>query len=205
LRIGADGTIQEWIEDFEEAEPQHLHISHLLGLHPFATIFEEDPAFFQAAIKTLEKRGFGGDIGWSNAKKINAFARIRDGEQAHYYVKRLVDKNAMANLMDDYSGGHSKVFQIEANFGGTAGIAEMLLQSHAGEIDLLPALPEAWADGSVTGLKARGGFVVDISWRDGALTEAVVHSLKGEPCVVRYGDSRKQVDLAPGKKQTIRF
>lgn len=203
LQIGADGTIQEWIEDYKEGEPKHRHVSHLLGLHPFATIQESDEALFAAAAKTLERRGFGGDIGWSNAWKTSFFARLQDAEQAHFYINRLVSINGMPNLMDGYNSG--KLFQIDANFGGTAGVAEMLLQSHADEIHLLPALPDAWPKGFVTGLKARGGFVVDIKWQAGQLVEATIHSLAGKPCVVRYGDVHKKLELAQGEVETVRF
>jgi len=203
MKVGADGTIQEWIEDYEEADPKHRHVSHLLGLHPFATIQEKDEALFEAAAKTLERRGFGGDIGWSNAWKTNFFARLKDAEQAHFYINRLVRENGMPNLMDGYSRG--KLFQIDANFSGTAGVAEMLLQSHAGAIHLLPALPKAWPTGSVTGLKARGGYVVDIKWQDGTLSEAVIHSLAGKPVVVRYDDSSQQLEIAQGQKVTVSF
>lgn len=203
LMIGADGTIQEWIEDYEEADPKHRHVSHLLGLYPFATIQEKDEAFFKAAAKTLERRGFGGDIGWSNAWKISFFARLKDAAQAHFYINRLVSENGMPNLMDGYDRG--KVFQIEGNFGGTAGVAEMLLQSHADEIHLLPALPDAWPTGSVIGLKARGAYVVDMEWADGKLSKAVIHSLAGGSTVVRYGDSTQQLDLAAGDKAALRF
>jgi alpha-L-fucosidase 2 len=201
MKIGANGTIQEWIEDFEEAEPKHRHVSHLLGFHPFATIQEDDKAFFEAAGKTLERRGFGGDVGWSNGWKTNFFARLKDAEQAHFYINRLLQKNAMPNLFTGHNG--RSLFQIDASFAGTAGIAEMLLQSHAGEIHLLPALPDAWATGSVTGLKARGGFIVDIKWKDGKLTEAVIHSLAGKPCVVRYGNKRKVLDLTKDEKTAV--
>lgn len=203
MEIGANGTIQEWIEDFEEASPKHRHVSHLIGLHPFATIQERDEALFQAAAKTLERRGFGGDVGWSNAWKTSFFARLKDAEQAHFYINRLLAKNAMPNLWTGHNG--ERLFQIEASFGGTTGVAEMLLQSHADEIHLLPALPQAWPDGSVTGLKARGGFVVDIEWRDGKLSEAKIHSLAGKSGVVRYGDATKAINLGEGGKTTVRF
>jgi len=203
MKIGADGTIQEWIEDFKEQEPKHRHVSHLLGLHPFATIKKDDAALFIAAAKTLERRGFGGDIGWSNAWKISFFARLNDAEKSHFYANRLVSRNAMPNLMTGINSG--RTFQIDSNLSGTAGVAEMLLQSHAGEIHLLPALPEQWPTGSVTGLKARGGFVVDMEWKDGKLTDAVVHSLAGQPCVVRYGDARQRLDLAKGLNESVRF
>lgn len=203
LKIGADGTIQEWIKDHEEVDPKHRHVSHLLGLYPFATIRETDEDLFEAASKTLERRGFGGDVGWSNAWKAAFFARLKEGDQAHTYLNRLVSRNGMPNLWT----GHNRdsLFQIDANFSGTAAVAEMLLQSHAAEIELLPALPDAWPTGSVTGLKARGGFVVDLEWKKGKLTESRIHSLAGKSCVVRYGDRKKELSLAPGESQTVRF
>lgn len=204
IKIGADGTIQEWIEDFKEGEPKHRHVSHLLGLHPFATIQKSDHALFEAAAKTLEKRGFGGDVGWSNAWKTSFFARLGDAGQAHFYINRLVSINSMPNLLDGYNGGRPP-FQIDANFGGTAGVAEMLLQSHAGEIHLLPALPEAWPTGSVTGLKARGGFVVDMKWEDGKLLEATIHSLVVQQGITRYGTQTKALDLKSGEKVMVTF
>lgn len=203
LKIGANGGIQEWIEDYKEHEPHHRHVSHLLGLYPFATIQEKDPELFEAAAKTLELRGFGGDIGWSNAWKAAFFARLQDAEEAHSYINRLISKNAMPNLWAGHLG--RRLFQIDANFGGTSAVVEMLLQSHAGEIHLLPALPEAWPTGSVTGLKARGGFVVDIDWKNGELKKAVIHSHAGKPCVVRYGEERKHLKIKSGKGKEISF
>ncbi|MGB0743038.1 MAG: glycosyl hydrolase family 95 catalytic domain-containing protein, partial [Opitutales bacterium] len=203
MKVGADGTIQEWIEDYKEAEPKHRHVSHLLGLHPFATIIESDDKLFKAASATLERRGFGGDIGWSNAWKTNFYARLKDAPQAHYYINRLMSRNVMTNFMTGINSG--RLFQIDSNFGGTSGVAEMLLQSHAGEIELLPALPKQWATGSVTGLKARGGFVVDISWEDGKLLEATVQSLVGKPCVVRYGSETKALKFVEGQSATVKF
>jgi len=203
MKIGANGTIQEWIEDYEEKQPKHRHISHLLGLHPFSSIQPKDEALFTAARKTLERRGFGGDVGWSNAWKTSFFARLLDAEQAHFYLNRLIGQNAFPNLMDGCWPG--RCFQIDGNFGGAAGIAEMLLQSHTTDIHLLPALPREWAMGSVKGLKARGGFVVDIKWENGELSHAVIHSLAGKPCVVRYGDKTKQLDLKKGKSAIVTF
>ena len=180
LKIGENGTIQEWIEDYQERDPHHRHVSHLLGLHPFSLIPAEDPALFEAARKTLERRGSGGDVGWSNAWKINFYARLQDGEQAHAYVQRLIGRNAFPNLLDACWPG--RLFQIDGNFSGTAGIAEMLLQSHGGEhvVQLLPALPEAWKTGTFRGLRARGGFEINLAWEDRKPVEAQVLSLAGK-------------------------
>ncbi|MDH3981764.1 MAG: glycoside hydrolase family 95 protein [Kiritimatiellaceae bacterium] len=203
IQIGANGTIQEWIEDYQEKDPKHRHVSHLLGLHPFSIIQPKQEKLFAAARKTLERRGFGGDIGWSNAWKTSFYARLGDSEQAHFYIRRLIGINGFPNLMDGCWPG--RCFQIDGNFAGAAGIAEMLLQSHTGEIHLLPVLPKEWGSGSVTGLKARGGFVVDIEWSDGKLLKADIHSLAGKPCIVRYGDKVKQIDLNKGNSTVVAF
>ncbi len=201
LMIGENGTIQEWIEDYKERDPHHRHVSHLLGLHPFALITAEDPELFEAARKTLERRGAGGDVGWSNAWKTNFYARLGDGEHANDYLQRLLGKNTFPNLMDSCWPG--RLFQIEGNFGGTAGIAEMLVQSQGGRIRLLPALPTAWPAGFVTGLRARGGFEVDVAWQEGRLTSARIRSLAGRPCRIMYGENT--LELATNRGQVIRF
>ncbi len=196
MKIGGDGTIQEWIEDYEEREPTHRHISHLIGFHPFSLIASSDQTRFEAVRKTLERRGFGGDVGWSNAWKTAFFARLGDGEQAYWYLRRLIDQNAFDNLMNGCWPG--RLFQIDGNFGGTAGVAEMLLQSHDGTVHLLPALPDVWPNGSFTGLRARGGFVVDASWKAGAVDSYRIRATQPAKLRLRVGERIIERDMTPG-------
>ena len=176
------GGIQEWIEDYKEADPGHRHISHLLGLHPGTQITPSTPDLFAAAQKTIDLRlsAGGGHTGWSRAWIINFYARLLDGNNALHHIYELLKKSTHANLFDDHPP-----FQIDGNFGGTAGIAEMLLQSHAAYIHLLPALPKAWHTGSFKGLKARGNFEISCTWKENRLQEATLTSLAGEECKLR--------------------
>jgi len=190
IKIGADGTIQEWYEDYEEANPGHRHISHLFGLHPAGQITPSTPDLYKAALKTLEKRlsSGGGQTGWSRAWVINFYARFYQGNECNKHIRALITQLAAPNLFNLHP---PHIFQIDGNLGATAGIAEMLIQSHEeNTIRLLPALPGAWEDGHVKGLKAKGGYVVDMTWKDGKLQTARITSEKGgQPEIIFNGKS----------------
>lgn len=201
-QLNKEGRIMEWQEDFEEADPAHRHSSHLWGLYPGNEISPASPELFSGARKSLERRG---DIstGWSMAWKANFWARLRDGDHARKLLSMLIG-NGYPNLLDK-----CPPFQIDGNFGATAAIAEMLIQSQETTdnthpiIDLLPALPSTWPTGEITGLHARGNFEVDIKWKKGKLTQAVIHSLSGTTCKVRYGNKIITLTLKAGEYKSL--
>jgi alpha-L-fucosidase 2 len=201
-KIGQHGQLQEWYEDIDKPDDKHRHLNHLFGLHPGTQISPvHTPELAEAARTTLTQRGDGA-TGWSMGWKINFWARVHDGDHAYLLVRNLLSKGTNPNLFDVHPP-----FQIDGNFGGCAGIAEMLLQSHyrpdGGEIDLLPALPVAWPEGSVKGLRARGGFTVDIAWKDGKLSEAKVTADKPRTLTARWNGKTWRKDLKAGESVAL--
>lgn len=214
-RVGAMGQLQEWMYDFKEAEPKHRHISHLYGLYPGDQITMDTPTLMKAAETTLNLRGDEA-TGWSMGWKINCWARLQDGNRAYKIIKNLFNpvgfesklKGEEENTTALTGGGLYKSmlcahppFQIDGNFGYTAGITEMLLQSHAGYIQLLPALPDVWPNGYINGLKARGNFEITCKWTNGKIEEATVLSLSGQPCRIRTSNP---VKVTKGRKEISR-
>ena len=198
-QIGKYGQLQEWLEDKDDTTNKHRHVSHLWGLHPGNEInWDETPELTQAARQSLLYRGDEG-TGWSLAWKINFWARFKDGEHAQKMVKMLLRPasgtgGSYANLFDAHPP-----FQIDGNFGGSAGIVEMLLQSHTQFIDILPALPAELSEGTVRGIKARGGFELDFSWEKGKLTNLKIASTAGNPCTLRYAGKVTKLVMKKGQ------
>lgn len=209
-QIGQYGQLQEWLEDKDDPDNKHRHVSHLWGLHPGNEITKEDtPDFFEAARKSLEMRGDEG-TGWSMGWKVNLWARLKDGDRAYTLLNNLM--RLTGSPLTEYDGGGiypnlfdaHPPFQIDGNFGVTSGIAEMLLQSHRrdGEgdyiLEILPALPSTWPNGYIKGLKARGGFEVDITWKEGKLTQAIIYSNVGSRCFVEYKNKALKFETKEG-------
>jgi alpha-L-fucosidase 2 len=196
-RIGANGQLQEWLEDWDMQAPEmhHRHVSHLYGLYPSWQIdMDRTPELVAAARRSLEIRGdeaTGWGIGW----RINLWARLRDGNHAHNVLKLLLTpERSYKNLFDAHPP-----FQIDGNFGGAAGIVEMLVQSRPGEIHLLPALPTAWPGGSIRGLRLRGGMLLDLDWEDGEPLTIRLTASRNVSSILRFGQTRRKVDLAAGE------
>ncbi|WP_339864009.1 glycoside hydrolase family 95 protein [uncultured Algoriphagus sp.] len=204
VQIAEDGRILEWDQPYEENEKGHRHMSHLYAFHPGDAITSsETPEAFAAVRKTLEYRlaNGGAGTGWSRAWLINFSARLLDGEMAHEHIQKLLSQSLYPNLFD----GHPP-FQIDGNFGYTAGVAEMLVQSHeTGLIRLLPALPKAWENGSVNGLKTRGDYTIDMTWEAGELKTCRIHAGKSGRILVFYDGSEMDIDLERGQSFEVEF
>ena len=212
-KVGRDGNLQEWFHDWPDQDPRHRHQSHLFGLYPGHHLsVDQTPELARACARTLEIKG-DETTGWSTGWRVNLYARLQDGEGAYRIYRRLLrlvtpdgyrGKDARRgggtypNLLDAHSP-----FQIDGNFGGCAGVIEMLMQSSESSITLLPAVPGQWKDGSVQGICARGGFVVDMTWKDGKVTALSILSRKGGKTRVNVNRKSLKVSLKAGEKRQL--
>lgn len=199
-KIGRYGQLLEWSTDIDDPKDEHRHVNHLFGLHPGHTVSPiTTPELAEAAKVVLVHRGDGA-TGWSMGWKLNQWARLQDGNHAYTLFGNLLKNGTVDNLWDTHPP-----FQIDGNFGGTAGITEMLLQSHMGFIQLLPALPDAWKDGSIQGVCAKGNFEIDMIWKDGLLQEATLLSKAGENCTVKYAGKTISFKTAKGRSYQLKY
>jgi alpha-L-fucosidase 2 len=196
MTVGAGGRVVEWAADLPEAEPGHRHFSPLFGLYPGNEVGDEDRTLRDACRATLVRRldHGGGHTGWSCAWLVNLWARLGDGEAAGAAVRKLLTQSTLPNLLDDHPP-----FQIDGNFGGLAGILEMLCQSHGDRIRLLPALPAAWSEGGIRGIRTRGGFTLDFAWTGGVLVSLTVRATRAGDCRLTWPGGRAQATLEPGE------
>lgn len=199
-KIGRYGQLLEWSTDIDDPKDEHRHVNHLFGLHPGHTVSPvTTPELAEAAKVVLVHRGDGA-TGWSMGWKLNQWARLQDGNHAYTLFGNLLKNGTVDNLWDTHPP-----FQIDGNFGGTAGITEMLLQSHMGFIQLLPALPDAWKDGSIYGICAKGNFEIDITWKDGLLKEATILSKAGQNCIVKYAGQTISFKTVKGRSYQLKY
>ncbi len=197
-KIGRYGQLMEWSKDMDDPKDTHRHVNHLFGLHPGRTLSPIITSELTDAAKVVLVHRGDGATGWSMGWKLNQWARLHDGNHAYKLFGNLLKNGTLDNLWDTHSP-----FQIDGNFGGTAGVTEMLLQSHMGFIHLLPALPDQWKEGSISGLCAKGNFEVSIYWKGGKLSGASVLSNAGEPCVIRYNDSVLSFNTKKGRQYEV--
>ncbi|MED9962018.1 MAG: glycoside hydrolase family 95 protein, partial [Bacteroidales bacterium] len=199
-KIGRYGQLMEWSKDIDDPKDEHRHVNHLFGLHPGTTISPSlTPDLAEASKIVLNHRGDGA-TGWSMGWKINQWARLCYGDRAYLLFNNLLSEGTLDNLWDSHPP-----FQIDGNFGASAGIIEMLLQSHLGFLNILPALPMAWEQGNVKGLLARGGFVANIYWQEGELTQIKITSLQGQECKIKYKNKELSFKTKKGRSYLIKY